>query len=64
MLGKTLNYEAICYEAEITVDLILSFPWMARHKIGVFPHHKALVVDGPKFLLLYGQQEKRKKVTG
>ena len=31
---------------------------MAKNKIRVFPHHKALVVDEPRLLLLFGQSEK------
>ena len=38
--GQTLpqnrSFQAEFYEAEIGVDAILSFPWMAQHKIGVF----------------------------
>ena len=52
------------YESEIRVDMILSYPWMVKNKIGIFPHHKALVVDEPKFALLFGvptkKDEKRK----
>ena len=56
--GQTLpqnrSFQAEFYEAEIGVDAILSFPWMAQHKIGVFPHHQALALEEPVFTLLFG----------
>ena len=55
-LDEKMNFEATCYEADISIDLILSFPWMAKHKIGVFPHHKALVVDEPDFCSFLGKR--------
>ena len=57
-LDSKLKYDVECYEADISMDMILSYPWMAQNKIGVFPHHKALVVDEPRLLLLYGHQGK------
>ena len=36
------------YEADITVDAILGFPWMDQKKIGVFPHLDALAMVGNK----------------
>ena len=61
-----LWYEAECYEADINIDVILSYPWMCKNKIGIFPHHKALVVDDPRLMLLYGEEngEKREKIEG
>ena len=50
--------EATCYEADISLDIILSYLWITKDKIGVFPHHKAPVVDEPRLLLLFGQSEK------
>ena len=47
------------YEAQIRVDAILSFPWMTQNKIGVFPHHNALAIDQPAFILLYGERERK-----
>ena len=58
MSEQKLSYPALCYEADISVDLILSFPWMHENRIGVFPHHRALVVDEPKLMLLFGEKEK------
>jgi hypothetical protein len=56
--GQTLpqnrSFQAEFYEAQIGVDAILSFPWMAQHKIGVFPHHQALALEEPVFTLLFG----------
>ena len=42
------------YEADIKVDAILAFPWMVKHKVGVFPHHHALAMDRPCLVLLFG----------
>ena len=39
-------------EAEIKVDAILSYPWMVKMKIGVFPHKGALILDRPGIPLL------------
>ena len=50
------------YEADITVDAILSFPWMVEHGIGVFPHMKALATLEPEFSLLLGVPKKRRAV--
>lgn len=56
--GQTLpqnrSFQAEFYEAVIGVDAILSFPWMAQHKVGVFPHHQALALEEPVFTLLFG----------
>ncbi len=38
-------YDATFWEAEIEVDAILSYNWLLRNKVGVFPHHKALALD-------------------
>ena len=53
-----MKFSAICYEADISVDLILSFPWLEKNKIGVFPHPRALVVDEPRLLLLFGETDR------
>ena len=52
--GKELDFNVTFWEADIEVDAILSHPWLFENKIGVFPHHKALAVDRPRFTLLYG----------
>jgi hypothetical protein len=49
------------YEAKIKVDAILSFPWLAQAKLGIFPHHKALVLDSPGLTFLYGVRDHHKK---
>ena len=49
-----MYFDTLCYEADINVDMILSYPWMRENKVGIFPHHKALVVDEPRLMLLYG----------
>jgi len=46
-LPNARSLQANFYEAEIGVDAILSFSWMAIHKIGVFPHHQALALEEP-----------------
>ena len=42
------------FEGDIKVDAILSYEWLLKNEVGIFPHHGALVVDYPKFGLLYG----------
>jgi hypothetical protein len=42
------------YEADITVDAILSFPWLQDNCIGVFPHLRALATLEPEFSTLLG----------
>ena len=56
-LYDEVRFDALCYEADINVDLILSYPWMRENKIGIFPHHRALVMDEPRLMLLYGLQD-------
>ncbi len=53
ILGQELVYDVTFWEADI-----LSYPWLFENKIGVFPHHKAVAVDRPKFTLLYGKLPK------
>jgi hypothetical protein len=45
------------YEANIRVDAILSYPWLSQAKLGIFPHHKALVLDSPGLTFLHGLRE-------
>ena len=45
---------AVFYEADIRVDAILSYPWLVRNKIGVFPHLRALALAEPEISLLLG----------
>lgn len=57
MDGKILpdykRVSATFYEADITVDAILSFPWMQEKKIGIFPHLYALAeIVGEKCCIL------------
>ena len=47
-------FEGEFYEANIDVDMILSYPWLRENRLGVFPHHNALAIDEPHFLLLQG----------
>ena len=42
------------YEAAIQVDAILAYPWLRENEIGVFPHKKALAMDFPELILLFG----------
>jgi hypothetical protein len=39
------------------VDAIISFPWLAGAKLGIFPHHKALVKDTPDLIFLQGVRD-------
>ena len=54
MLPELLRTNATFYEADIKVDAILSFPWMAQNGIGVFPHLKAMALVKPQLTLLLG----------
>ena len=58
---ETLEFNVDFFEANIQVDAILSFPWMSKARLGIFPHHKALVMDTPDLHFLYGVREHRKK---
>jgi hypothetical protein len=51
---ETAEYEIEFYEANIKVDAILSYPWLAETKLGIFPHHKALAKDSPDLIFLKG----------
>ena len=42
------------YEADIKVDAIPSFPWMAKNEIAVFPHLRAMALEKPQLTLLLG----------
>jgi hypothetical protein len=64
---QTLYLDGVFYLADIEVDAILSFPWLAENGLGVFPHHKALVLDNPNLIFLYGwdtRNQKRKMPKG
>ena len=52
-LGQ-VSLSATFYEAAIQVDAILAYPWMKVNEIGVFPHKRALALDFPELVLLYG----------
>jgi hypothetical protein len=52
--GKA-KFKADFYEAVIDVDAILSYTWLAKEKLGVVPHHRALAQDEPVCTLLYGR---------
>lgn len=58
---EKMEYEVEFYEACIKVDAILSFPWLAENKLGIFPHHKTLVMDSPDLHFLYGMRDTRRK---
>ena len=61
-MDDTLDFEVEFWEAQIEVDAILSFPWMCEHKIGIFPHHRALAMDQPVFKLLYVRPKNKPKI--
>ena len=56
-------FEGEFYEASIDVDMILSYPWLRENRLGVFPHHNALAIDEPRFLLLQGGIPQRKRYS-
>ena len=60
---ELMEFGASFFEAEINVDAIISFSWMAQHKIGVFPHKRALAIDHPELIMLYGLSDKKKEYT-
>jgi hypothetical protein len=49
------------FEADIHVDAILSYPWLEKNQLGVFPHMKALAVLEPELSLLFSLYRNRKK---
>jgi hypothetical protein len=57
-LSENRHFPAEFYEAEISVDAIVGHPWMAHHKIGVFPHHQALALEEPQFTHLFGAENR------
>ena len=54
---ENVEFDVEFYEANIKVDAILSYPWLAQAKLGIFPHHKALVLDSPGLKFLYGVRD-------
>ena len=59
--AEEMIFEVEFYEANIKVDAILSFPWLSQAKLGIFPHHKALVLDSPGLNFLYGVRDNARK---
>ena len=53
-LPEVLRRKVTFFEADIRVDAILSYPWMAQNQIGVFPHLKAMALEKPRLTLLHG----------
>ena len=51
---NTKRLDGEFYSADIHVDAIISFPWMMKNRLGVFPHLRALVDLGPPICHLYG----------
>jgi hypothetical protein len=49
------QYKIDFNEADIEVDGILSYAWMAKEKLCVFPHLKAMALDLPVTTLLHGK---------
>ena len=58
---ETVEYGVEFYEADIKVDAIISYPWLAKAGLGIFPHHKALAMDNPNLVLLFGTRGVRRK---
>ena len=57
---EKLKISAEFYLADIKLDAILSYPWMRKHHLGVFPDLNALAMRDP-FILLYGEEKLRKR---
>ena len=62
--AEVMDFEVEFYEAKIQCDAILSFPLLSKEKLGIFPHHKALVKDSAdlEFLLDCVTGEKNHKM--
>ena len=58
---EEISFDTEFYDANIQVDAILSFPWLAQNRLGIFPHHRALVMDSPDLQFLYGLRDHRRK---
>ena len=56
--GNTKRLDGEFYSADIHVDAIISFPWLMKNRLGVFPHFGALVDLGPPVCHLYGVPSK------
>ena len=56
----SMEFDVEFYEANIKVDAILSYPWLAQAKLGIFPHHRALVLDNPDLTFLFGLRDFKK----
>ena len=59
-MPELLWENATFVEADIRVDAILSFPWLVKTKIGVFPHLRALALAEPEMTLLMGLPKVKK----
>ena len=54
--GTTWSAPASFHDADIQVDALIGYPWLQRHKLGVFPHLRALALETRGiFLLLRGE---------
>ena len=54
ILPEVLRIRTTFFEADIRVDAILSYPWMAQNQLGVFPHLQAMALEKPRLTLLHG----------
>jgi len=41
--------------------MILSYPWLREHELGVFPHLGSLAMDEPDFTLLHGWSRRKER---
>ena len=57
---EEMEFEVEFFEANIKVDAILSYPWLSQAKLGIFPHHKALVLDSQDLKFLHGVRDHSK----
>ena len=39
---------AALYDSATQVDMILGYPWLRSHQLGILPHRNALLAEGPK----------------
>ncbi len=59
---ERLKLRAKFYLAEIQLDVNLSYPWMKRNKLRVFPDLESLALRDPFMLLLVEPNRKRRLV--
>ena len=47
-VGSAWGVDASLYDSATTVDLILGYPWLRQHRLGIMPHKDALLAEKPR----------------